>query len=71
MEKKFKKGIDPALDKVPKGQVSEVKRDLMEILKIKSNTAFWYYRKGLIIPSADKAAKIIEYFKKRGIDVYE
>lgn len=70
--KNFNKGFTAAYNSVPHGEARQAKKDLMEILGIKSNAAFYLYKTGRMIPAADKAQAVIQYFKKKGItNVYE
>ena len=71
MQKDFSKGLQPALDQLPHGEVKQAAEDLKKILGITSAASFWYYRTGRKIPRADEAQKIMEYFKKWHINVYE
>ena len=71
MQKDFYKALQPALDQLTHGEVKQAAEDLKKILGITSTASFWYYRTGRKIPRADEAMKIIEYFKKKKIDVYE
>jgi len=47
--------------------VPEVRRKLMEALKIKSNASFLERKRGLKIPKVTQAAAIEEVFKQYGI----
>lgn len=69
--KNYSQGLKHALNKVPHGEIKRVVEDLMKILGVTTKSAFWYYQTGRKIPRADEAQEIIEYFKKKHIDVYE
>ena len=72
MPKNFENGFCAALNRLPHGEVKQAESDIAAILNIKSKASFWLYKVGRIIPRADVAQKIIQYFEKRGItNVYE
>ena len=70
--KNFNKGFTAAYNSVPHGEAKKVKEQLMKLLGITSNAAFYLYKTGKMIPTADKAQEIIFYFENKGINnVYE
>ncbi|MBQ3690173.1 MAG: hypothetical protein II937_10010 [Bacteroidales bacterium] len=70
--KNFNKGFAAAFDSVKHGEAKKVKEDLMKILDVTSYGAFYLYKVGKMIPTADKAQAIINYFENKGItNVYE
>lgn len=70
--KNFKKGFAAAYNSVPHGDAKKTREDLMKILDVTSGGAFYLYKVGRLIPAADKAQAIINYFENKGItNVYE
>ena len=71
-EKDYSKGFRDAWRQLRIGEAAEAKDTIKGILGVRSEPAFSLYRAGKQIPTADKAAKIIDYFNSKGIaNVYE
>ncbi len=72
MNKNFKKGFDAAWALLPNGEVKETREKIMKILGVQTPGSFSLYKRGKLIPQADKAQEIINLFTEKGIyNVYE
>ena len=67
MNRNFEKGFAKAYSQLRICDEKEAREELKKILGVKE-TSLWLYRNGRLIPSADKAQRVIEFFQSKGIN---
>lgn len=63
-KKNYKNGFERGMEQVRKGDLSTVKKQLLEALKVKDPSTLWGYTVGRYEPKASVAQDIENVFKK-------
>lgn len=66
-KKNFSKGFADAFEQLPIRDKAEATKELMAILGIRNRASWIKYKRGDIIPPADKAQDIENFFHKKGV----